>query len=179
MIRFENDYAEGAHPAILAALIETNDEQTPGYGLDPHCDAARTRIRRACARPDADVQFLVGGTQTNTTMIASILRPHQGAVSATTGHIANHETGAVEATGHKVLTVPTADGTITAANLRALLKEHCDDPSREHAVQPGIQKTPSPNSPPPAANTTSPSSSTARAWATAWPRKTATSRWRT
>jgi threonine aldolase len=138
MIRFENDYAEGCHEALLKKLIETNDEQTPGYGTDAHCAAARALIRRECGAEDADVHFLVGGTQTNTVMIASVLRPHQGAVTAATGHIAMHETGAIEATGHKVLTLAGDDGKITAAQVRALHDEHYGDASREHAVQPGL-----------------------------------------
>ena len=138
MIRFENDYAEGAHEAILKKLFETNGEQTPGYGLDAHCETARKLIRRECGTEKADVHFLVGGTQANTVMIASILRPHQGAVSADTGHIAVHETGAIEATGHKVLTIPGDDGKITAAQVRALYETHWSHASHEHAVQPGL-----------------------------------------
>lgn len=93
MKRFESDYLEGAHPDVLRALIETNGEQTPGYGEDPHCEAARALLRERCALPEGEVQFLVGGTQVNRTVIASILRPHQGVVAADTGHIAAHETG--------------------------------------------------------------------------------------
>ena len=93
MIHFECDYAEGCHPSILAALAATNDEQTPGYGLAPHCDRARALIRTACRAPEADVHFLVGGTQANAIVIAAALRPHQGALCACTGHINCHETG--------------------------------------------------------------------------------------
>lgn len=138
MIRFENDYAEGAHRRILERLLETNEEQTPGYGVDEHCEKARTYIRKACDAPNADVHFLVGGTQTNTTIIASILRPHQGAVSAATGHIAVHETGAIEATGHKVLTLPSEDGKIQAEQVKALVDAHWSDAAHEHTVQPGL-----------------------------------------
>ena len=109
MKRFESDYLEGAHPDVLRALIETNGEQTPGYGEDPHCEAARALLRERCALPEGEVQFLVGGTQANRTVIASILRPHQGVVAADTGHIAMHETGAIENSGHKVLTVPNTE----------------------------------------------------------------------
>ena len=109
MTRFESDYLEGAHPDVLRALIETNGEQTPGYGEDPHCEAARALLRERCALPEGEVQFLVGGTQVNRTVIASILRPHQGVVAADTGHIAAHETGAIENSGHKVLTVPNTE----------------------------------------------------------------------
>lgn len=138
MIRFENDYAEGAHRRILERLLETNEEQTPGYGVDEHCEKARTYIRKACDAADAAVHFLVGGTQTNTTIIASILRPHQGAVSAATGHIAVHETGAIEATGHKVLTLPSEDGKIQAEQVKAMVDAHWSDAAHEHTVQPGL-----------------------------------------
>lgn len=138
MIRFENDYTEGAHQRILERLLETNEEQTPGYGTDEHCEKARTYIRKACRADQADVHFLVGGTQTNTTVIASILRPHQGAIAATTGHIAVHETGAIEATGHKVLTLPSDDGKIQASQIKEMYEAHWNDPTHEHIVQPGL-----------------------------------------
>ncbi len=138
MIYFQCDYAEGCHPAILEALQRTNMEQTPGYGLDDHCERARDRVRTACGRPDADVHFLVGGTQANTTVISSILRHHQGVISADAGHIATHETGAIEATGHKVLALPSVDGTIAAEQVEALCKEHFTSPIKEHTVQPGM-----------------------------------------
>ena len=138
MIRFECDYAEGCHPSILAALSATNDEQTAGYGLDPHCDRARALIRDACQAPDADVQFLVGGTQANTTIIAAALRPHQGALCAYTGHINCHETGAIEATGHKVLPLPSEDGKITAEQIEMAWQAHWNDATHEHLVQPGL-----------------------------------------
>ena len=138
MIRFENDYSEGAHPLVMAALNETNLMQTPGYGVDPICDRARARIRALCACENADVHFLVGGTQTNATLICAALRPHQGAVAAVTGHIAVHESGAIEATGHKVLTLPSDDGKITAAQVKALLQAHWSDTTHEHMVQPGM-----------------------------------------
>lgn len=138
MIRFECDYAEGCHPSILAALAASNDEQTPGYGLDPHCDHARAMIREACQAPDADVHFLVGGTQANTTVIAAALRPHQGALCASTGHINCHETGAVEATGHKVLSLPSDDGKMTADQIETAWQLHWNDSTHEHIVQPGL-----------------------------------------
>lgn len=138
MIRFESDYLEGAHPLILEHLAKTNLEQTPGYGNDPHCDNARTLIRQACAAPDADVHFLVGGTQTNTVVITSILRPYQGVLCADTGHINVHETGAIEAKGHKVLPLLTKDGTITAAAVRSYWDAHYSDSDHEHIVQPGM-----------------------------------------
>ncbi|MDT3426887.1 threonine aldolase [Paenibacillus forsythiae] len=138
MIRFENDYAEGAHERILKRIVETNEEQTPGYGTDEHCEQARAYIREACGAENADVHFLVGGTQTNTAVIASILRPHQGAVAAITGHIAVHETGAIEAAGHKVLTLPSDDGKIQAKQVRKLYEAHWNDVTHEHMVQPGL-----------------------------------------
>ena len=98
MIEFQCDYAEGAHPKILERMIETNMDQTPGYGLDPYCDEARRLIRKACGRENIDVQFLVGGTQTNTTIICSVLRPYQGVLTAASGHINVHESGAVSYT---------------------------------------------------------------------------------
>ncbi|MBY0203984.1 threonine aldolase family protein [Paenibacillus cucumis (ex Kampfer et al. 2016)] len=138
MIRFECDYNEGAHERILQRLMETNMEQTSGYGTDDHCERARMLIRQACGQEEADVHFLVGGTQTNTTVIASILRPHQGVIAAVSGHIAVHETGAIEATGHKVLTVPSPDGKITAAQVKAVYDAHAQESSPEHSVQPGM-----------------------------------------
>ena len=138
MKRFESDYLEGAHPDVLRALIETNGEQTPGYGEDPHCEAARALLRERCELPEGEVQFLVGGTQVNRTVIASILRPHQGVVAADTGHIAAHETGAIENSGHKVLTVPNTDGKIAAAQVEELCRAHYADASFEHTVQPGM-----------------------------------------
>ena len=107
MIRFECDYTTGAHPKILEALVNTNGEACPGYGVDDHCERARDMLRGLCQAPDAGVHFLVGGTQANTTIIAAALRPHQGVLCAETGHINVHETGAIEATGHKVCAVPT------------------------------------------------------------------------
>ena len=118
MIQFQCDYTEGAHPLILEKMTETNLEQTVGYGNDPYCASARKRIQEACGRDDVDVHFLVGGTQANFTVISSILRPHQGAVAAVSGHINVHETGAVEATGHKVLALASEDGKITACQVR-------------------------------------------------------------
>lgn len=138
MIRFNCDYLEGAHPRILEKLAETNFEQTQGYGEDEYCERARNIIKEKCGAPDAYVQFLVGGTQTNTTVIASLLRPHQGALCANTGHINVHETGAIEATGHKVLPLPSEDGKITAAQVREAYEAHWNDADHEHLVQPGM-----------------------------------------
>lgn len=136
MIRFNSDYTEGAHPRILERLIETNMEQTNGYGIDLHCERARALIRKACEDDSVDVHFLVGGTQVNVTVIHSALKPYQGVLSAETGHINVHETGAVEAAGHKVLVLPAADGRITGDQVREYVKAHYDNESFEHTVQP-------------------------------------------
>ena len=138
MLRFESDYEEGAHPRILELLAQSNLEQTPGYGEDHYCDEARNLIRAACAAPGADVQFLVGGTQTNFIVIESALRPWQGVLCADNGHINVHETGAVEATGHKVLALPAKDGKISAPQIREACVRHFADDSHEHMVQPGM-----------------------------------------
>lgn len=138
MIQLQCDYNEGCAPQILQRLSATNMEQTVGYGNDDHCENARRLIREACQCPDAYVQFLVGGTQTNTTVIASALRPYQGVVCASTGHINVHETGAVEHSGHKVLPIPSDNGLITAAQVEELLKSHFEDGNAEHTVQPGM-----------------------------------------
>ena len=138
MIRFDSDYTEGCHPRVLDALVRTNMEQTPGYGLDEHCERARALIRSVCAAPEADVHFLVGGTQTNATVIAAALRPWQGVLSPDTGHINCHETGAIEAGGHKVLTLPHENGKITAEQLRRAVDALRADWNYEHIVQPGM-----------------------------------------
>ena len=138
MIYFNSDYLEGAHSAIMARLAETNMMQTIGYSEDEICTSARERIKAACQAPDADVHFLVGGTQTNTTVIASILRPWQGVLSAVSGHINCHEAGAIESTGHKVITLPTTNGKITAQQVRDYVEWHKHDESTEHIVQPGM-----------------------------------------
>ncbi|MBQ8136292.1 MAG: aminotransferase class I/II-fold pyridoxal phosphate-dependent enzyme, partial [Clostridia bacterium] len=138
MIRFESDYAEGAHEAILRRLLETNLEQTPGYGTDSHCENARKWIREACGLAQADVQFLVGGTQTNSAVIASVLRPHEAVLAADTGHIACHETGAVEASGHKVLTIPGRMGKMEAARAEEYLAAYWADETHEHLPKPAM-----------------------------------------
>lgn len=138
MIRFNCDYLEGAHPRILEKLVETNFVQTPGYGEDEYCERAREIIRKKIGMPNAYVQFLVGGTQTNLTVISSVLRPYQGVISAHTGHINVHETGAIESTGHKVLALPSEDGKITAAQVQEYYDAHWADESHEHIVQPGM-----------------------------------------
>lgn len=138
MIRFECDYAEGAHPKVLEALIRTNAEQHPGYGTDAHCERAQQLIRKACKDPSANVYFVTGGTPANVTVIASLLRPFQGAVCCTSGHINVHETGAVEATGHKVIALEGKDGKLDASVLKQYLKGYWADPTFEHMPQPGM-----------------------------------------
>lgn len=136
MIRFNCDYSEGAHEKVLEKLIATNREQTQGYGTDHYSIQAKELIRRLCGRMDADVHFLVGGTQANLTVISAGLRPYQGVIAADTGHINVHETGAIEACGHKILALPSSDGKITAGQVEACCKAHRDDGDREHTVQP-------------------------------------------
>ena len=136
MIYFHNDYSEGCHAKVLEKLIATNLEQTPGYGEDHYCAEAADMIRKACGREDLAVHFLVGGTQANLTVIAAALRPHQAAVCADSGHIHVHETGAVEATGHKVIAVPSVAGKITAEQVRTVVEMHRASGSFEHEAQP-------------------------------------------
>ena len=136
MIRFNSDYQEGAHPRILERLAQTNYEQSPGYGEDDFCAEARAIIRERCKAPDVDVHFLVGGTQANFTVLSAALRTYQGVISAETGHIAVHETGSVEATGHKVIALPQKDGKITAAQVDTYCSLHFSDESHEHMVMP-------------------------------------------
>lgn len=138
MIRFNSDYQEGALQPILDKLIETNLVQTNGYGEDIYCEEARRLIREACRAEDADVHFLVGGTQTNFTFLSAALRPHQGVIAAASGHIAVHESGAVEATGHKVIELPQMNGKISAGQVREYCKLHFNDDSHEHMVMPKV-----------------------------------------
>ena len=138
MIRFESDYLEGALPEVMQALCDTNYAQTPGYGEDEYCREAADMIRAKCSAPDADVHFLVGGTQANMIVITSALRPHQAAIAAETGHIAVHETGSIEAAGHKVITLKSGDGKITAAQVRSCVEAHWNDSTHEHMAQPAL-----------------------------------------
>lgn len=138
MISFECDYNNGAHPQVLEALIKSNDLVLSGYGVDPVCDAAKAKIKEACGLPEAQVQLLVGGTQTNQIVIDSLLKSYEGAVSAATGHINAHEAGAIEYSGHKVLPLPQHEGRIEAAELKAYLENFYMDESREHTVFPGL-----------------------------------------
>ena len=136
MIYFHNDYSEGCHENILQRLQLTNLEQTNGYGEDGYCASAAEKIRTACGRTDVDVHFLVGGTQTNLTVIDAALRPHQGVICAESGHIHVHETGAVEATGHKVLAVPSRDGKLKAQQVEQTVLLQRNGGAAEHMVQP-------------------------------------------
>ena len=138
MLYFENDYCEGAHEAILKRLMETNMEKVPGYGQDPFCDKAKEKIKEACGCPDGEVYFLVGGTQTNAVVIASVLNRYEGVLSAVTGHVNAHEAGAIEFTGHKVLPLPQDNGKISAADLKDYLQTYYADGSYDHMVFPGM-----------------------------------------
>lgn len=137
MLAFENDYSEGCHPRILEAFARTNLQSEPGYGTDRFCAEATERIRRACAVPEADVVFLTGGTQTNQVVLDALLKPWEGVVAAETGHVAVHEAGAIEATGHKVLTLPQHNGKLDAGELEAFLAAFWADENHEHMVFPG------------------------------------------
>lgn len=138
MIRFECDYGEGAAQPVLDLLQKTNLEQTPGYGMDDYCDQARGLIRKLCDAPDAGVHFFVGATQVNFTVVDALLKPWQGVLCADSGHINVHETGAVEATGHKCLALPSVQGKITAQQVRDAYDAHWADASHEHIAQPGM-----------------------------------------
>lgn len=132
MYSFNNDYSEGAHPRILQAMMEANLIQNPGYSLDSHTEHAKELIRKEIKREDVDIHLIVGGTQTNLLTISAALRPHQAVICAETGHINVHETGAIEATGHKVLGYDTPDGKLTVDEIQKSLDWHSD----EHMVQP-------------------------------------------
>lgn len=138
MISFTCDYTEGAHPDILQRLCETNMVQAQGYGEDPFCESARQRIRAAIGCPEADVFFLTGGTQTNATVIDALLHSHEGVVAVQTGHIAVHEAGAIEFGGHKVITLPSRNGKMTANDLQHYLQSFHNDPNWPHMVFPGM-----------------------------------------
>lgn len=138
MIMFNCDYNEGCHPNILKRLVDSNMDQHPGYSEDDLSAHAKELIKKACGRDDVDVHILVGGTQTNMTVISACLRTYQGVISCETGHIARHETGAIEAHGHKVLTIPSDDGKITAEQIKKYCHTHFTDESFEHVVQPGM-----------------------------------------
>ncbi|MBD5508778.1 MAG: low specificity L-threonine aldolase [Lachnospiraceae bacterium] len=138
MLSFESDYIQGAHEKILERLAETNREPLSGYGNDKYCESAKEKIRKACGREEAEIFFLVGGTQTNMVVISSMLRPYEGVVAAQTGHVSVHEAGAIEHSGHKVLTIPGHEGKMKAEELSTYLKTYWDDVNHEHMVFPGM-----------------------------------------
>lgn len=136
MIRFNNDYNHGAHPQILEALMQTNDESYGGYGIDPWCEKAAEEIKKYLDCPQAAIHFLVGGTQANYIVIASALRPYQSVICADSGHIHVHETGAVENCGHKIHALPAKEGKITAAQIAEEAEIYCTSGVKEHITQP-------------------------------------------
>lgn len=136
MLRFNSDYTEGAHPNLLNRLVETNFEQTGGYGEDEYCQEAAAMIKKICQNDQLAVHFMVGGTQVNLTVIDSALRSHQGVICANTGHINVHETGSIEACGHKILPIDSTDGKISASQVEAIVQHHLQDGAKEHTVQP-------------------------------------------
>ena len=138
MISFESDYIAGAHPLILKRLSETNMEPLSGYGTDSFCQSAREKIKEACECQDAEVEFLVGGTQTNSVVISTMLKDYEGVISAETGHVSVHEAGAIEYAGHKVLGIPHKDGKIQPAVLKKYIDDFYADSNHEHMVFPGM-----------------------------------------
>lgn len=138
MLHFDTDYQEGCHPAILNRLAETNFDQTPGYGQDPYTREAKRLIRQACGDDTLDVHFLVGGTQTNSTVIDGLLSRHEGVLAAETAHINVHESGAIESCGHKVLTLPSHSGKISPDELQSYIRDFYADQTYEHMVAPGM-----------------------------------------
>lgn len=138
MLSFESDYNEGAHEKILERLVQTNMEQLSGYGNDAYCESAKAKIKKACKCPGADVWFLTGGTQTNQVIIDSVLKPYEGVIAVRTGHVAAHEAGAIEYSGHKVLTLPAHNGKMDPAELEDYVKTYYADANYEHMVFPGM-----------------------------------------
>ena len=137
MVSFENDYVEGAHPAVLQRLIDTNRERLPGYGADAYCARAAEKIREACACDKADVSFLTGGTQANAVVLSALLHSYEGIVSAETGHINGHEAGAIEYTGHKILALPQQAGKFSPEALERFVAGFYADENHAHMVHPG------------------------------------------
>ena len=135
---FASDYMEGAHPGILERLAETNFEKTPGYGTDVYSESAAKKIREACGTPEAEIYFLVGGTQTNATVIDAFLKSYQGVIAAESGHISVHEAGAIEFGGHKVLTLPQISGKLSSDELNKYMETYNNDGNRDHMVMPGM-----------------------------------------
>lgn len=138
MIYFDSDYMAGAHPKVMERLLETNHLSTIGYGCDEYTKHAAELIRNACGQPNARVYFLVGGTQTNATVIDGLLSRHQGVLAAESAHINVHEAGAIEATGHKILTLPQYEGKVLASDLKEYIDNFYSDDTYEHMVAPGM-----------------------------------------
>ena len=138
MLMFQNDYSEIAHEAVLQRLVETNYDKVGGYGMDPYCESAKEKIRAAIESPEAEVFFLVGGTQTNQVVIDTVLRPYEGVIAAQSGHVSVHEAGAIEFSGHKVLTLPQHEGKLDAAEVEQLIADFYADGNHEHMVFPGM-----------------------------------------
>lgn len=138
MFKYGMDYSRGAYPPILERMVESNLMQDTGYGLDEHCEKAIHLIKKECNKENVEVHFMVGGTQVNLTVISSILRPYEGVISPDSGHISGMETGAIEATGHKVLTLPNTNGKITAEQVRLVCMTHENDGGKNHKVRPGM-----------------------------------------
>lgn len=137
-LSFASDYMEGAHPAILQRLCDTNMLKTAGYGMDEFSESARNKIRAACLAPDADIFFLTGGTQTNAVMIDALLMPYQGVIAAESGHVSIHEAGAIEFGGHKVLAIPHKEGKLYASVIESFVRAYWNDANHEHMVMPGM-----------------------------------------
>jgi len=138
MKHFDSDYMEGCHPQVMQRLMETNLEQTPGYGSDKYCAEAKRLIAKAVGTDDVDIHFLIGGTQTNSTVIDALLMRHEGVLAAETAHINVHESGAIESCGHKVLTLPSHDGKVCPEELKAYIDNFYADETYEHMVAPGM-----------------------------------------
>lgn len=138
MLFFQNDYVNGAHPKVLEALIKTNEEKMTGYGSDPYTQSATEKIKKACQNEQAEVYLLTGGTQTNKIVIATMLKPFEGVIAAETGHIAVHEAGAIEASGHKVITLPHQNGKLNPIDVEKYITTFYNDEAHEHRVFPGM-----------------------------------------
>ena len=137
MLYFESDYTEGAHPKVLEALVKTNLEHLSGYGNDCYTESAKKKIRAEINAPEAEIEFITGGTQTNRVVISSILEPYEGVIAAVSGHVAVHEAGAIESSGHKVIALPHTDGKLSACDVRTCLEDFYNDDNHEHMVYPG------------------------------------------
>ena len=137
-IKFETDYQEGAHPKILERLIQTNLEQTSGYGVDCHCRRSKKLIQNLISKPNSQIYYMIGGTQVNATVIKFLLMPYEGVIAIKSGHINTHEAGAVESTGHKVILIEGRNGLLYAEDLRKYLENFYADSAYDHMVQPGM-----------------------------------------